>query len=284
MGRVAGKVAFVTGAARGQGRSHAVRLAEEGADIIAVDICHDIDTNPYPLGTEADLAETAAQVERWDRRVVTRQADVRDRAALEAAVADGIAALGHLDVIVANAGIAPLGPQAPVTAYCDAMSVNLFGAVNAIAAGLPHLPDGASIIATGSVAGLMKGGTDNPAGGPGGLGYTTSKRSIVAVVEDLARILAPRKIRVNAVHPFNVNSGMLHNEPMYKLFRPDVDNPTWAQAEGAMARSTPMGIACMEPRDISEAVVFLASDESRYVTGLQFKVDAGSLLLTDFFH
>jgi SDR family mycofactocin-dependent oxidoreductase len=283
MGRVEGKVAFVTGAARGQGRSHALRLAEEGADIIAVDICHDIETNPYPLARPEDLAETVQQVEKLDRRIIAREADVRDRAALESAVADGLAELGHLDIVVANAGVAPLGPQGPITAYVDTIAVNFHGFLNAVAAAMPHLQDGASIIATGSVAGLMKGGTDNPAAGPGGAGYTFSKRSIALAVEDLARMLAPRKIRVNAVHPFNVNSGMLHNQAMYKLFRPDLETPTWEEVEGAMSMSTPMGVPYMEPGEISNAVIFLASDESRFVTGLQLKVDAGSLLMANFF-
>jgi len=283
MGRVEGKVAFVTGAARGQGRSHALRLAEEGADIIAVDICRDIETNPYPLARPEDLAETAQQVEKLNRRVVAREADVRDRAALEAAVSDGVAELGHLDIVVANAGIAPLGPGQPVTAYMDTIAVDFQGVLNAVAAALPHLPDGASIIATGSVAGLMKGGTDNPAAGPGGAGYAFAKRSIALAVEDLARMLAPRRIRVNALHPFNVNSGMLHNQSMYRLFRPDLENPTWEEVEGPMSMSTPMGVPFMEPGEISNAVVFLASDESKFVTGLQFKIDAGSLLMADFF-
>jgi SDR family mycofactocin-dependent oxidoreductase len=283
MGRVEGKVAFVTGAARGQGRSHALRLAEEGADIIAVDICHDIETNPYPLARPEDLAETVQQVSKLDRRIVAREADVRDRAALESAVADGLAELGHLDIVIANAGVAPLGPQGPITAYVDTIAVNFQGFLNAVAAAMPHLQDGASIIATGSVAGLMKGGTDNPAAGPGGAGYTFSKRSIALAVEDLARMLAPRKIRVNAVHPFNVNSGMLHNQAMYRLFRPDLETPTWEEVEGPMSMSTPMGVPYMEPGEISNAVIFLASDESRFVTGLQLKVDAGSLLMANFF-
>jgi SDR family mycofactocin-dependent oxidoreductase len=283
MGRVEGKVAFITGAARGQGRSHAVRLAEEGADIIAVDICHDIESIGYPMAKPADLEETVAQVEKLDRRIVARQVDVRDGEALKAAVADGVAELGRLDIVVAQAGVAPLGPQSDISSYCDCAMVNLGGVLNAVNAAFPHLQDGASIIATGSVAGLMQGGADSTAAGAGGAGYAISKRTIASVVEDLGRLLAPRKIRVNAVHPFNVNSDMLHNEPMYRLFRPDLEHPTWDEVEPAMSMTTPMGIPCMEPGEISNAVLFLASDESKYVTGLQLKVDAGSLLFADFF-
>jgi SDR family mycofactocin-dependent oxidoreductase len=284
MGRVEGKVALVTGAARGQGRSHAVRLAKEGADIIAVDICRDIETTPYPLARPDDLAETVRQVEILGRRIVAKPADVRDRDALESVLADGLAALGRLDIVVANAGIAPLGPQGSVAAYGDAITVNLGGFLNTVVAAMPHLPDGASIIATGSIAALINGGTDNPAAGPGGAGYTFSKRSIALAVEDLARILAPSGIRVNAVHPFNVNSDMMHNQGIYKLFRPDLESPTWEDVEGTMSMSTPMGVPYVEPEDISDAVIFLASDESRFVTGLQLKVDAGSLLMADSFH
>ena len=277
-GRVEGKVAFVTGAARGQGRSHALRLAQEGADIIAVDICEDIATNHYPLSTEADLAETARQIEALDRRVVTVKADVRDPAQLKAAVESGVAELGHLDVVVANAGICPLGKDVPVQGFLDAIMVDLFGVVNAVNAALPHLRSGASIVCTGSVAGLMPGGTDNPENGPGGAGYSHAKRGVARFVHDLALQLAPQSIRVNAVHPTNVNTDMLQSQPMYDVFRPDLEHPTREDAELAFPAMQPMPIGYVEPVDISNAVLFLASDEARYVTGLQLKVDAGALL------
>jgi SDR family mycofactocin-dependent oxidoreductase len=279
-GRMTGKVAFITGAARGQGRSHALRLAEEGADIIAVDLCEDIASNHYPLATEADLAETAALIEKLDRRVFTYRADVRERSQLAAAVAAGVTELGHLDVVVANAGICPLGADVPPQGFLDAVSVDLVGVINAVEAAFPHLTAGASIIATGSVAGLMSGGTDNPQNGPGGAGYAHAKRGVARFVHDLALQLAPHSIRVNAVHPTNVDTDMLQSEPMYKIFRPDLEAPTREDAELAFPAMQPMPIGYVEPVDISNAVLFLASDEARYVTGLQLKVDAGALLAT----
>jgi SDR family mycofactocin-dependent oxidoreductase len=276
--RLTGKVALVTGAARGQGRSHALRLAKEGADIIALDICEDIPTNHYPLASKDDLAETARLVEALDRRVVTRQADVRERSQLASAVADGVSELGRLDIVVANAGICPLGADVPPQGFLDAVSVDLVGVINAVEAAFPHLRAGASIIATGSVAGLLSGGADNPQNGPGGAGYGHAKRGVARFVHDLALQLAPHSIRVNAVHPTNVNTDMLQSAPMYKIFRPDLENPTREDAEPAFSVMQPMPIGYVEPVDISNAVLFLASDESRYVTGLQLKVDAGALL------
>lgn len=278
-GRLEGKVAVVSGAARGQGRSHAVRLASEGADVIVIDICADIATVPYPLATEADLAETVGQIQEKGRKAVSHVIDVRDRAALIAGVAAGVEELGgHLDVVVANAGVAPLGADVPVQAYFDGFGSNFIGAVNLIEASLPHLSDGASIIATGSTAALMKMGTSNPAFGAGGAAYTASKRAIGRLVQDLAAQLAGRRIRVNAIHPYNVNTAMLQNDAMYKSFRPDLESPTREDAELAFPHGSPMGLSYMEPSDVSDSVAFLASDESKYITGLQLKLDAGQML------
>ncbi|MEU4654991.1 mycofactocin-coupled SDR family oxidoreductase [Streptomyces sp. NPDC023723] len=277
-GRVKGKVAFITGAARGQGRSHAVRLAQEGADIIAIDLCENIATAHYPLAVEADLAETARLVEKLGRRVVTRKADVRERSQLAAAVHDGIAELGRLDIVVANAGIAPLGSDVPPEGFLDAVGVNLVGVINTVEAAYPHLGAGASVICTGSSAGLMQGSVDSPENGPGGFGYSHSKRAVTRFVHDLARQLGPRYIRVNAVHPTNCDTDMLQNKPMYRLFRPDLDNPGREDAEEAFRSTQSIPVPYVEPEDISNAVLFLASDESRYVTGLQMKVDAGAVL------
>ncbi|WP_018636348.1 mycofactocin-coupled SDR family oxidoreductase [Parafrankia elaeagni] len=279
MGRVSGKVAFVTGAARGQGRSHALLLAEEGADIIAVDICEQTEFANYPLATADDLAETVALVEKLDRRIIARTADVRDRAALVSVVADGIAELGRLDIVVANAGLCPLGADLPAAAFLETVEVDLVGVINTISAALPHLGAGASIIATGSVASLVVGHTDSPTNGPGGAGYAHAKRAIVPLVRDLALALAPEMIRVNAVHPTNCDTGMLQSEPMYRLFRPDLEAPTREDAESAFASLQAMpNVPYISPREVSNAVLFLASDESRYVTGLQLKVDAGATL------
>jgi SDR family mycofactocin-dependent oxidoreductase len=277
-GRVEGKVALITGAARGQGRSHAVRLAAEGADIIAVDLCQDIDTAHYPLARPDDLAETARLVEKLDRRIVTRIVDVRDRTQLAEAVRSGVAELGRLDVVVANAGICPLGTDVPAIGFLDAVSVNFSGVVHTVEAALPHLGTGASIICTGSTAGLMTGGTDSSVTGPGGAGYSHSKRAVARFVHDLAKILGPQSIRVNAVHPTNCDTDMLQSAPMYRLFRPDLENPTRDDVEAAFTSLQAMPIPYVEPIDVSNAVLFLASDEARYVTGMQLRVDAGNLL------
>jgi len=275
-GRVEGKVAFITGVARGQGRSHAIRLAEEGADIIGIDVPAHIDDMPYPTATQDDLDETVRLVEKLGRRIIARPADVRDRGAVAAAVDEGVRELGRLDIVVANAGIAQVGPRPP-RAFLDTFDVNFVGVHNAIMAAYPHLPDGASIVATGSVGGMIPGTIDNPAAGPGGAGYALAKRTIAQLVHDLSVALAPRKIRVNAVHPTNVNTHLLLNEPMYKVFRPDLEKPTVDDAMVAFPAMQAMPIPFIDPVDVSNAVVFLASDESRYVTGLQLRVDAGSV-------
>jgi SDR family mycofactocin-dependent oxidoreductase len=278
-GRLEGKVALITGAARGQGRSHAIRLAQEGADIIAVDICRQIESNPYPLATPEDLAETVKGVEALDRRIVARQGDVRERGELREAVAAGVAELGRLDIVAANAGILPMAMGDPhAMDFVDAVDVDLVGVMNAVAAALPHLPDGASIIVTGSTAGLMHGTTDNPVMGPGGAGYSWAKKTLVTYVEQMALHLAPRFIRVNAVHPTNCNTHLLHNDGLYQMFRPDIQNPTREDVLPAFTYFQAMPIPYVEPIDISNLVLFLASDESRYITGQQIRVDAGSLI------
>ena len=277
--RAEGKVALVTGAGRGQGRSHAVLLAQEGANIIAVDICRDIESNPYPLSRPEDLAETGRLVAEAGGGVVTRVVDVRERAELHDAVEAGIAEFGRIDVVVANAGIDPMSLTVRDPMYfVDAVDVDLIGVMNTVAATMPHLGEWASIILTGSNAGLMRGAANNPVLGPGGAGYSWAKRTLVSYTEQLALHLAPKMIRANAIHPTNVNTHLLHNEIIYKLFRPDLDQPTRAEAEVAFVDFQAMPIPYVEPLDISNLVLFLASDESRYVTGQQIRVDAGSLL------
>jgi SDR family mycofactocin-dependent oxidoreductase len=285
MGRVQGKVAFVTGAGRGQGRSHAVRLAEEGADIIAVDICHDLSTVGYALASTEDLQDTARMIEKLDRRVLALQADVRDAAQLRAAVERGVSEFGHLDIVVAQAGIAPLSGKPPMQAWSDVIDINLVGTINAIQAALPHLSDGSAIVATGSAAALMNHAiVEKPGADPGGTGYAFSKRVIAEYVHELAVNLAPRKIRANAVHPTNVNTPMLQSEPMYRSFRRDLEHPTRQDAELAFPAMQAMPIPYIEPVDVSNAVVFLASDEARYITGMQLRVDAGGYLKWHSFH
>jgi SDR family mycofactocin-dependent oxidoreductase len=279
VGRVQGKVAFVTGAARGQGRSHAVRLAEEGADIIAVDLCQDIATIGYPMATPEDLEETAKLVEKTGRSVFTAQADVREASQLRAAVEEGISQFGHLDIVVAQAGIAGMKGEPPLQAWVDVINTNLVGTLNAINVALPHLKEGGAIVATGSTAALMDThNKPNPGNDPGGMAYVHSKRALSAYVHDLATELAPRGIRANVVHPTNCNTDMLQSEPMYRSFRPDLENPTQADAEPVFYVQQAMKVPWIEPVDISNAVLWLASDEARYVTGMQVRVDAGGYL------
>ncbi|MFF0490079.1 mycofactocin-coupled SDR family oxidoreductase [Nocardia sp. NPDC004068] len=279
MGRVEGKVAFITGAARGQGRSHAVRLAEEGADIIAVDLCEDIPTLGYALARPEDLEETANLVGKTGRRIVTAKADVRKADSLRAALDAGLAEFGRLDIVVAQAGIAGMKGEPQYQAWCDVIDTNLIGTINAIQVALPHLRSGASVIATGSTAAMMDTSkTDQPGRDLGGIAYVHSKRALSAYVHDLATHLAPHGIRLNVVHPTNCNTPMLQSEPMYRSFRPDLEHPTRADAEPVFGVQQAMPISYIEPEDISNAIVYLASEEARYVTGMQLRVDGGGYL------
>jgi NAD(P)-dependent dehydrogenase (short-subunit alcohol dehydrogenase family) len=231
------------------------------------------------MSTTEDLSETERSIKALGRNVHAAQADVRERAELRHAVDAGIRALGRLDVVVANAGIIPLSMGEPeVINFVDAVDVCLVGCMNTVAVSLPHLPDGGSIILTGSFAAMLHGSTDNPVMGPGGSGYDWAKQTIPSYVEQLAFQLAPRFIRVNAVHPTNCKTDMLLNDGMYQIFRPDLDKPQREDAEPAFSMIHAIPVPYIEPIDVSKAVVYLASDESRYVTGLQLRIDAGGLL------
>jgi SDR family mycofactocin-dependent oxidoreductase len=275
-GRVAGKVAFITGAARGQGRSHAVRLAEEGADIIAIDICEDIPGLPYKGATEEDLAETAKQVEALDRRIVATKADVRDYANLKAALDKGVAQLGRLDIVSANAGIGSHYYPAweiDEPTWQAMMDVNLTGVWHTVKAAIPHLiagGRGGSIILTSSAAGLK--GYANVAH------YVSAKHGLVGLMRTLALELAPRNIRVNSIHPTQVDTPMIQNEPTWRLFRPDIEHPTRDDFLPASEAINALPIPWVDPIDISNAVLFLASDEGRYLTGVTLPVDAGAVI------
>jgi SDR family mycofactocin-dependent oxidoreductase len=263
-GRVEGKVAFITGAARGQGRSHAIRLAEEGADIIAVDICHDYPTVGYALATEADLAETVKAVEALDRRIVASQADVRDFAALKAAVDTGVAQLGRLDIVCANAGICTVQSWDAVTpaVWQDTLDTNLTGVWNTMVAVAPHLiaTGGGSIICTSSTAGIK--------GLPFLAPYVAAKHGVVGIARTMANELAHHQIRVNTVHPTGVDTPMANGlGGLDPLIGQDANL-------GPIFMNT-LPVEMVDPRDISNAVLFLASDEARYVTGLEFTIDAG---------
>jgi SDR family mycofactocin-dependent oxidoreductase len=266
-GRVAGKVAFVTGAGRGQGRSHAIRLAEEGADIIAVDILQDYESVGYGMSTEADLADTVKAVEALDRRIIASQADVRNAQALKAAVDAGVAELGKLDIVVANAGICTVQAWDAVTpaVWQDTLDTNLTGVWNTMVATAPHLiaNGGGSIIATSSTAGIK--------GLPFLAPYVAAKHGVVGIARTMANELARYKIRVNTVHPTGVNTPMLEGlGGLDPLIAKDQDL-------GSIFVNT-LPVEVVEPRDISNAVLFLASDEAQYVTGLEFTVDAGNTI------
>jgi (+)-trans-carveol dehydrogenase len=274
-GRVEGKVAFVTGAARGQGRSHAVRLAEEGADIIAVDICDQIATVPVMLGTSEDLDETACLVKDMGRRIVAAQADVRDQARLDEVLAAGVAELGRLDIVVANAGIYSHGLLADLSeeAWQDMIDVNLTGVWHTCKAAIRHLMAGGrggSMILTSSSVGIRA--VPN-------LGhYAAAKHGVVGLMRTLALELAPYSIRVNSIHPGCVDTVMINNPSLYSMLMPDVEQPTRAMAAEVFQSLNALPVPWAEPRDISHTVLFLASDEARYVTGAALPVDAGVII------
>jgi SDR family mycofactocin-dependent oxidoreductase len=278
MGKLEGKVAFITGAARGQGRSHAVRLAQEGADIIAVDICETFDSMNYPLATPEDLAQTVKEVEAEDRRIVASKGDVRVKSELKAALDAGLAAFGKVDIVVANAGVTAMKDPTLMQSFVDGVDVDLVGVLNTVGVSLPHLSAGASIIVTGSTAGMMKGLLDTPGLGGGGTGYAFAKRTLFSYVEVLALQLAPHMIRLNGIHPTNCNTTLLMNEDVYKAFRPDLEHPTKEEAVAAFPAMQAMPIPYIDPIDISHLVAYLASDESRYMTGMNLRVDAGAML------
>jgi (+)-trans-carveol dehydrogenase len=275
-GRVDGKVAFITGAARGQGRSHAVRLAEEGADIIAVDICRGFADSTAPAATPEDLAETADLVKNLGRRVVTEIVDVRDYDALKAAVDGGVEQLGGLDIVVANAGIGTTGVKLHKMRediWDETIDVNLGGVWKTVKAGVPHLlagGRGGSIIITSSVGGTKA----YPQVGH----YIAAKHGVVGLMRTFAVELGQHSIRVNSVHPTHVCTPLLMNEPTYRLFRPDLENPGPDDLAPICQSFHFLPIPWVEPVDISNAVLFLASDEARYITGVTLPVDAGSLL------
>ncbi|GAA3635227.1 mycofactocin-coupled SDR family oxidoreductase [Microbacterium awajiense] len=273
MGKLDGKVAFITGAARGQGRAHALRLAQEGADIIAVDLARQIDTVPYAMATPDDLAETVRQVEALDRRIVARQADVRDYDGLKEAVDAGVAELGRIDIVSANAGIFSSAVAEELTdeAWNDMIAVNLTGVWHTAKAAIPHLraAGGGSIVITSSTAGLK--------GHANFVHYVASKHGVVGIMRSLANELAADNIRVNTVHPTGVDTDMIQNETLYNLFMPDLPEQerTRENFGARMGAMNALPVPWIEAVDISNAVLWLASDEARYVTGVCLPVDAG---------
>lgn len=274
MQRLEGKVALITGAARGQGRAHAVGLAEEGADIIAVDICRDVETVPYPGATEDDLALTVKLVEALGRRISATVADVRDLSALQAAVSRGIDTFGGIDVVIANAGIGTFGPALELDeqTWQTMLDVNLTGVWKTVKAAAPAMLErgrGGSIILISSVAGLIA--------YPNEAHYVAAKHGVTGLMRTLAVELAPHGIRVNSVHPGSVDTPMVANPQSWKLFT-GVDGATREQAAAIMTGMNALRVPWLKDSDITPAIVYLASEESRYVTGTTTVIDAGAIL------
>jgi SDR family mycofactocin-dependent oxidoreductase len=272
MGKLDGKVALITGAARGQGRTHALRFAEEGADIIAIDIAAQIGSVNYPMATADDLAQTVAEIEKLGRRSHSTIADVRDFDVLKQAVDDGVAALGPIDIVIANAGIYPMAAVMDdsfddIRAFRDVIDVNLVGVWNtlhATSAAMVARGAGGSIILTSSTQGLSGRGGD---GRGAGAGYSAAKHGIVGLMRNFANALGPHSIRVNSIHPTGVMTPMLDND----MIREWLDkNPSSAAVSTNLL---PVGV--IESADVTNAVVFLASDDARYITGVALPIDAG---------
>lgn len=275
MGALDGKVAFISGAARGQGRSHAVRLASEGANIIGVDMPGPMRSVGYPMATRADFDETVRAVEAVGGRMLAFAGDVRDSAAMREAVDSGVEEFGRLDIVLANAGIGSFAPAEEMTdeVWDEMIDINLTGAFRTVRPAIRHLKrQGGSIVFTGSVAALR--GIRNLAH------YTAAKHGLVGLTKSLAIELAPHQIRVNAVHPTNVDTDLIHNEPTYRLFLPDRDPSTVTREDVApiFANSQPLGIPWLQPSDVSGAILFLVSSAGRYITGISLPVDAGNLI------
>ncbi|MXP24207.1 mycofactocin-coupled SDR family oxidoreductase [Gordonia sp. HNM0687] len=270
MGRFDGKVAFITGAARGQGRSHTLTMAREGADIIAIDLCAPIDSVTYPMAEQADLESVAKEVEALDRRMSWRIADVRDFDAVQSAVDAGVAELGRLDIVCANAGIGGFGKAEELTAeaWGDMIGINLTGVWHTAKASIPHLADrGGSMILTSSTAGVR--------GIPNIAHYSAAKHGVIGLGKTLALELADRNIRVNMVVPTSVDTPLIHNQAAYDLFAPDIDIPTRADVASRFAALNALPVPWINPSDVSALVAFLASEDARYITGAVMPVDAG---------
>ncbi|MDR0358868.1 MAG: mycofactocin-coupled SDR family oxidoreductase [bacterium] len=271
MGKLDGKVALITGGARGQGRSHAVTLAREGADIVVCDVARQVDTVPYPMGTSDQLQETVRMVEDLDRRCVAVQADVREAGQVQGVVDRTLAEFGQLDILLANAGIFSFGTVAEMTdqMWDDMLDTNLKGVFHALRAVLPHMIERGygRIVATSSMAG--RGGFPN-------IGhYVAAKWGVIGLVKSVAMEVGRFGITVNAVCPTGVDTDMIRNEHAYRLFLPGVANPTDEQAAEAFAGLNVLPIPWVEPQDISNAILFLVSDDARYITGNAMPVAAG---------
>ncbi len=270
MAELSGKVAFITGAARGQGRAHAVKLSSMGADIIAADLCDQIASVPYPMATADDLAATVKLVEENGARIVAAQADVRDREALKAALTAGVEELGgRLDIVIANAGIAPM---AGADAWQDVIDVNLTGVYNTIEVAMRPMVkagNGGSIVLISSVAGLV--GLASPMAGS--VGYAAAKHGMVGLMRVYANLLAPQNIRVNSIHPAGVDTPMIDNDFTRKWLSQLTADPEAAKSAPNMTNALPVQV--LDAEDIANTVAWLVSDAGRYITGVTLPVDAG---------
>ena len=274
MRKLENKVAFITGAARGMGRTHAARLAKDGAHIVAVDLARDEPSIDYRQGTPEDLAETARLVEAQGVRVLARTADVRDLAALEAVAAEAVEMFGGIDILVSNAGVSNQSPVLELTdtQWKDILDVNLVGAWHAVKAVVPSMVErgqGGSVIIISSTAGLV--------GAPNQAHYTASKHGLQGLMGTMANELGPHAIRVNTVNPGMVNTEMAMNQRLLKAYIPDVEEPTLEDVQRTFGGISLLPTAWVEPEDVSNAVAWLASDDARYVTGIAVPVDAGLL-------
>ena len=274
MGKLQGKVALITGAARGQGRSHAVRLAEEGADIVAIDIAAAIPTAYYPAATPADLRLTAKLVGAEGARALIAEADVRDQGGLDDVVARALAAFGHIDIVVANAGTASRAPTWELAddQWQNVVDVNLTGVWRTVKACVPAMiarGQGGAVVLTSSLAGLH--GYGNIAS------YVAAKHGVNGLMRTLANELGPHNIRVNTVCPGLINTDMMMNDETYAMFRPDVEHPTLEDAKAVFQSMQLLPLDWLEPRDVSNAIAFLVSDDARAITGVALPVDGGQL-------
>jgi SDR family mycofactocin-dependent oxidoreductase len=276
MGRVSGKVALVTGAARGQGRAHAVKLADEGASIVALDICRQIPQITIPMASRADLDETVRAVTERGARIIPFEADVRDQEAIDAAVDAAYAEFGAIDIVVANAGVTRYTPANQISEdeFREILDVNLIGVwrtCKSVATRVIEARASASMILTSSIGGLKAGA--NLAH------YSASKHGLIGLMRSLAKEYAPASIRVNAICPTNVNTPMLMAADTLRLFVPDEAEPSLEEFTEVARRRHVLDVPWVEPEDIANAALFLACDEARYITGVALPVDAGALLL-----
>lgn len=274
-GRLSGKVAFVTGIGRGQGRAHALRLAEEGADVVGLDLAAPVASMAYPMATPGELQETVDLVERTGRGIVARQADVRDRAAVDQVVQDGLAAFGRLDVVCASAGVSPPAHRSweiPPDVWRDVVDINLTGVWNTLSATVPpmlELGNGGSVVVISSGAGLK--------GVPNLAGYAATKAAVVALAKSLANEVAHRGIRVNVIAPGTIDTPMVtQNTQQFRVFRPDLPEPSLEDVVEVFRSINPMGLPWIDPVEVSHALVFLASDQARHITGVVLPVDQGN--------